>query len=152
MSIGSSGNGAAGAPLELPLVADPPRDGVIGVVVRFGGVTVVPATEIVSPIDTGPIEMPEANDAGAVPAAGVTGAVAAIVGVAAGEATGYPGNAAVELETDGELAAGVPTVEFAGAVMLVGVTVLGAKGAMLPPVTPPADGAGAGVTTGVGVV
>jgi len=139
-----------------------------GLVVRSGGVTLVPATEIDSPTDTGRTDAPAETGAGADATVGVAAGVAvAVIGIAgfAGTATSVdPGDTTVD-DVDGELvivsepnpdvrlaagvpavvvpgfgaefAAGVPTVEVPAVAPLAGVVVVGAAGAMLPPVSSP---------------
>jgi hypothetical protein len=141
-----------------------------GLVTRFGGDNLVPATEIDSPIATGRTAAPAATGAGAEPAAGtavgvavavIVVAVAVVAGTGAAAPTpnpdsrfaaGVPGNVAPAggVRIGAEIADGVPTVDVAAEIALLGAIVAGAAGAMLPPVSPPglapADNVGAGAT------
>lgn len=122
-----------------------------GFVTRLGGDTLVPATEIDSPIATGRTDDDDAIGAGAEPAAGaavgVAVAVCAVaVAVVAGTgaaapapnpdsalaAAGMPGT--VVPAVGAEFAGGEPTVEVAVDVTLIDAEVAGAESAMLPPV------------------
>jgi hypothetical protein len=128
-----------------------------GLVVRSGGDTLVPATESDSPTATGRTDAPADTGAGAEPAAGVAAGVAvavmgAAVAVVAGTgaaaptpnpdsrfAAGVPGSVAPAggVRSGAEFAAGVPTVEVAVEIVLLGAVVVGAAGEMLPPVSSP---------------
>lgn len=128
-----------------------------GLVTRFGGDTLVPATESDSPIATGRTDAPAATGAGAEPAAGtavgVAVAVSAVaVAVVAGTgaaaptpkpdsrlAAGVPGSVAPAggVRLGAEFAAGVPTVEVAVEIWLLGAVVVAAGAETLPPVSAP---------------
>jgi len=115
-------------------------------VTRFGGDTLVPATESDSPIATGRTDAPAATGAGAEPVAGtavgVAVAVSAVaVAVVAGTgaaaptpkpdwrlAAGVPGSVAPAggVRLGAELAAAVPTVEVALEIGLLGAVVVAA--------------------------
>lgn len=121
----------------------------------MGGDTLVPATESDSPIATGRTDAPAAIGAGAEPVAGtavgVAVAVSAVaVAVVAGTgaapptpkpdsrfAAGVPGSVAPAggVRFGAEFAAGVPMVEVAVEIALLGAVVVGAE--MLPPVSWP---------------
>lgn len=125
-----------------------------GLVTRFGGDTLVPATESDSPIATGRTDTPAATGAGAEPAAGTAvgvavavSAVAVVAGTGAAApapkpdwrlAAGVPGSVAPagEIRLGAELAAAVPTVEVALEIGLFGA-VVAAGAEMLPPVVAP---------------
>lgn len=158
MSIGSSCGVADGAPLELPPPVELPTAGVIttGLVTRLGGDTLVPATEIDSPIATGRTDDPAATGAGADPAAGaavgvavavIAVAVAVVTGTGAAAPTpnpdsalaaGVPGSVAPAgaISTGADVAAGVPTVEVTVEIPLLDAEA-DAVGETLPPVTSP---------------
>jgi len=159
VSIGSSCSVAAGAPLELPPPVEVPTAGVTttGLLTRFGGDTLVPATDSDSPIATGRTDVPAATGAGAEPAAGaavgvavavIAVAVAVVAGTGAAALTpnpdttfaaGVPGRVAPAggVKFGAEFAAGVPTVEVAVEIALLGAEIAGAAGETLPPVSWP---------------
>jgi hypothetical protein len=159
VSIGSSCGVATAAPLELPPPVEVPTAGVIttGLVTRFGGDTLVPATESDSPTATGRTDTPAETGAGAEPAAGAAVgvavavcavAVAVLAGTGAAPPTPFP-DAVFASEIPGtvapaggvafgaEVAAGVPTVDVAVEIALPGALVAGAPGEIPPPVSAP---------------
>lgn len=128
-----------------------------GLVSRFGGDTLVPATDSDSPIATGRTDAPASTGAGAEPAAAtavgvavavIEVAVAVVAGTGAAPPTpnpdsrfaaGVPGSVAPAggVRNGAEFAAGVPTVEVAVEIELVGAVVVGAGAEILPPVSWP---------------
>lgn len=169
MSIGSSCGVANGAPVELPPPVELPTAGVIttGLVTRLGGDTLVPATEIDSPIATGRTDAPAATGAGAEPAVGVAVgvavaviavAVAVVAGTGAAAPTPNPDSAlaagvpstvapAGAISTGADVAAGVPTVEVAVEIPLLDAEA-DAVGETLPPVTSPGPAPAGNVEVG----
>lgn len=165
MSSGSSCGVAAGAPLALPPPVELPTAGVIttGLVIKLGGDTLVPATEIDSPIATGRTDAPAAIGAGADPAAGtavgvavavIAVAVAVVAGTGAAAPTPNPDSAfaagvpgTVVPAVGATFAAGTPTVELAVELTLVEPEVDGA-GVMLPPVWSPGPAPDGSVVVG----